>query len=98
MQIYNVDIPQIVEDKIREQALIIALDKPTIAVQWYDMVFEKILSLDSFPERCSESPESQYFTYIVRQLLVGDYRVLFRVVDDTVRILDFKGGRQNKPE
>ena len=98
MQIYNVDIPQIVAAKIREQALLIALDKPSIAVQWYDMVFEKILSLDSFPERCSESPESQYFTYIVRQLLVGDYRVLFRVVDDTVRILDFKGGRQNKPK
>ena len=98
MKIYNVDIPQIVEEKIRDQALVIALDKPAVAVQWYDRIFEKILSLDSLPERCSESPESQYFTYTVRQLLIGDYRVLFRVVDETVRILDFKGGKQNKPE
>ena len=49
------------------------------------------------PERCSEAPESQYFTYVIRQLVIGDYRVLFRVVGDTVRILDFKGGRENKP-
>ena len=98
MQIYNVDLPLIVRDKIREQALVIALDKPSAAMQWYDMVFGKIFSLDSMPERCPESSESQYFTYVVRQLLIGDYRVLFRVVDDTVRVLDFKGGRQNKPE
>jgi len=95
MQIYNVDIPQIVEDKIREQALVIALDKPSVAIQWYDMIFEKILSLDSFPKRCSESPESQYYTYVVRKLLVSGHRVLFRIVDHTMRILDFKSGRQN---
>ncbi len=89
---------QIVEKKIWEQALVIAVDKPSIAMQWYDVVFKKIFSLDSLPEHCSKSPESQYFTYIVRQLLLGDYRVLFRVVDDTVRILDFKGRRQNKLE
>ena len=97
MQIYNVDLPQIIIDKIREQALIIALDKPSVAVQWYDMVFEKIFSLESMPERCPESSESQYFTYSVRQLLIGDYRLLFRVISNTVRVLDFKGGRQNKP-
>ncbi len=98
MQIYNVDIPPIVENKIKEQALLIALDKPSVAKEWYIMVFDKILSLDSLPERCPESPESRYFTYLIRQLLIGDYRVLFRIVDDTVRILDFKGGRENKPE
>lgn len=55
---------------IREQALVIALDKPSVAVQWYDMVFEKIFSLESMSERCPESSESQYFTYVVRQLLI----------------------------
>ena len=62
------------------------------------MVFENILSLESMPERCPESSESQYFTYVVRQLLIGDYRLLIRVVGDTARVLDFKGGRQNKPK
>lgn len=97
MQVYKVDIPRLVEEKIREQARAIALDKPAVAVQWNDMIFEKIFSLDAMPDRCPEASESQYFTYVVRQLLIGDYRVLFRIVGDTVRILDFKGGRENKP-
>lgn len=98
MQIYNVVLPQIIIEKIRKQALFIALGKPSAATQWYDMIFEKIFSLESMPERCLESSESQYFTYVVRQLLIDDYRVLFRVVDDTVWVLDFNSGRQNKPE
>ncbi len=97
MQIYKVDIPELVQEKIREQVLVIALDRPAAAVQWYDMIFEKIFSLDVMPDRCPEASESQYFTYVVRQLLIGNYRVLFRIVGDTVRILDFKGGRENKP-
>jgi hypothetical protein len=95
---YNVDLPPIIIEKIREQALVIALDKPTVALEWYDLVFEKILSLESMSERCPKASESQYFTYDIRQLLIGHYRVLFRLVDDTVRILEFKGGKQNKPE
>ena len=98
MQIYNVDLPQLVIEKIREQALVVALDKPSVAMKWYDLVFDKIFSLESMPERCPKASESQYFTYEIRQLLIGEYRVLFRIVDYTVRILDFKGGKQNKPE
>ena len=66
MQFYKIDIPPVVEDKIREQALTIALDKPAVATQWYDFIFEKINTLNSMPERCAEAPESQYLRYIVR--------------------------------
>lgn len=58
MQIYNVDLPQIVIEKIREQALVIALDKPSVAVQWYDMVFEKIFSLKSMPNAALNHPRA----------------------------------------
>ena len=50
------------------------------------------------PERCPKATESQYFDFEVRHLLSGNYRVLFRVIDDRVLILDFKGGREFKPE
>ena len=36
MPVYDIDIPDLVAEKIREQALFIALDKPAVAVQWYD--------------------------------------------------------------
>ncbi len=93
MQIYNVELPQIIIEKIRKQALFIALDKPSVAARWYDMIFEKIFSLESMPERCLKSSESQYFTHVIRQLLIDDYRVLFRLVGDTVRVLDFNSRR-----
>ena len=70
---YNVDLPLSVIETIREQALVIALDKPSVAMKWYDLVFEKITSLESMPERCPEASESQYFTFVIRQLLIGDY-------------------------
>jgi len=98
MQVYNIVLPQLIIEKIRQQALVIALDKPSVAIKWYDLVFEKIFSLESMPERCPEASESQYFTFVIRQLLIGDYRVLFHIVDNTVRVLEFKGGKQNKPE
>jgi plasmid stabilization system protein ParE len=97
MQSYNVDIPPIVIDKIKQQAHIIALDKPAAALAWYDTVFDKIFTLEAMPNRCPIAPENQFVTYEVRHLLIGQYRVLFRVVGDTVRVLDFKGGKQNKP-
>lgn len=98
MKEYRVVIPPIVEDKIREQALFIAKDKPAVALEWYGHIFEKIDTLESMPDRCPEAPEGPYVLYTLRHLLIGEYRVLFRVVDESVRILDFKGGGQNKPE
>lgn len=98
MKEYQVVIPPVVEDKIREQALFIAEDKPAVALEWYGQIFEKIDTLESMPDRCPEAPESPYVRYTLRHLLIGEYRVLFRVVENSVRILDFKSGRQNKPE
>ncbi len=97
MKEYQVVIPPVVEDKIREQALFIAEDKPAVALDWYGHIFEKIDTLESMPERCPEAPESPYVRYTLRHLIIGEYRVLFRVVENSVRILDFKSGRQNKP-
>ena len=98
MQSYNIDLPHSVRDIIREQALFIALDKPQAAFDWYDDIFEKLETLGSFPERCPKAPESQYFEFEVRHLIIGNYRILFRIIGDTVAILDFKGGREYKPE
>lgn len=98
MKEYRIVIPPVVEDKIREQALFIAEDKLAVALEWYDYIFEKIETLKSMPNRCPEAPESIYVRYILRHLLISEHRVLFRVTGECVRILDFKGNRQNKPE
>ncbi|MBL4802531.1 MAG: type II toxin-antitoxin system RelE/ParE family toxin [Emcibacter sp.] len=94
---YNVHIPQIIKEKIKQQAHIIALDKPNVALDWYDMVFNKIFSLYTMPKRCPEAPENLFTLYTTRHLLIGDYRILFRIIEARVLILDFKGGREKKP-
>ena len=97
MLIYKIEIPQLVQDKIEEQALYIALDKPAVAMQWYDDIFDHIQTLDNMPTRCPFAPENQYIEDEIRHLLIGNYRVLFCIQSDTVIIVDFKGGKQNKP-
>ncbi len=98
MQIYKIVIPQTVEDKIEKQAFYIAQDKPVAALQWYDHIHKKILTLETSPNRCPQAPESQYFDFEIRHLLIGNYRVLFRIESNTVIVLHFKSGKQNKPE
>ena len=98
MQTYKIELPQSVKDIIQEQALVIALDKPQVAFDWYEDIFEKIDTLNALPERCPTAPESQYFDFEVRHLLIGNYRVLFRVLGEIVVVLDFKGGKQYKPD
>ena len=98
MQIYKIELPDSVKHLIREQALYIADDKPQAALEWYESVFTQIDTLKTMPGRCPRAAESQYFDFEVRLLLIGTYRVLFRIIGDTVLILDFKGGREFKPE
>lgn len=61
-----------------------------IAERWARTLHEKILTLATFPERCSVAVESEAFNEEVRQLLVGDgrgqYRVLYSVRGAVVRI------------
>lgn len=94
---YKIQIPPKIQDKIKTQALLIAEDKPLAALQWYDHVYEKIHSLGELPHRCPLVPENVHFDFELRHLLIGNHRILFYVEEKTVVILDFKGGRQNKP-
>lgn len=46
---YNIVIPPTIQDKIREQVLYIAEDKPSAALKWYDDIYDCIYSLGDFP-------------------------------------------------
>ncbi len=98
MQDYEIEIPQFVSDLIDDQTFFIALDKPLVALNWQRDIREKIKTLTTFPKRCSVAPESKHLDFEVRHLLIGEYRVLFYIEGNTVKLLDFKGGAQNKPE
>lgn len=95
MQIYDVRITSEVAEKVRDQALYIAQDKPEVAWRWYENVFEQFEALSDMPERCPIAAESQYLSFETRQLIIGNYRVLFFIDDQTVVISDFKSSWQS---
>ena len=53
---------------------------------WYLTIQEAIESLADFPARCPTAPESHTFATEIRHLLVGNYRILFRIDDETVYV------------
>lgn len=65
----------------------IAEQSPGNATRWYERLLEDILSLEHFPQRCPTAPESDRCGKEIRQLLFGDYRILFTIEGREVRIL-----------
>ena len=52
----------------------------------YEELKRKILSLDRFPRRCPQAPESARSTIELRHLLVGNHRVIFSILGTTVHV------------
>jgi plasmid stabilization system protein ParE len=65
----------------------IAEESPGNAVRWYQRLLDDIRSLASFPHRCPIAPESDALGKEIRQLLFGDYRVLFMIDGTDVHVL-----------
>jgi plasmid stabilization system protein ParE len=93
MQSYKLEVAPIVVEEIREIALFIAQDSVVEALKWADYVEEKIQSLASLPFHCPVAEESQHFPYEIHHLIIGNYRVLFRIDDKTVKVLHVRSGR-----
>ena len=70
----------------------IALDSSSRAVAWREMLLGRIESLSRMPRRCRKALESRKLGQEVRQMLFGDYRVLFVISDRTVIVLHVRHG------
>jgi plasmid stabilization system protein ParE len=70
----------------------IASDSPDHARRWLNGVLRAIRGLASFPRRCPLAPENDAFAEEIRQLIYGDYRVLFTIEDSQVRVLHIRHG------
>jgi plasmid stabilization system protein ParE len=72
----------------------IAETAPMNAARWFNRIQRAIASLDTMPERYSTAPESAAFGYEIRQLIYGNYRVLFIIRENTVHVLHLRHGAQ----
>ena len=66
------------------------------ADRWFNSLYDKLDSLEMFPERCPLAPESQFFSAEIREAFHGrrqhKYRILLTVTEDEVHILHVRHG------
>lgn len=88
---YHVSLTSRATQDIQAVASRILKSAPTQGAEWLDGLENAVASLEDFPERCGQAPESPGRNgETIRQLLYGSkpnvYRVLFTVDDEKKRV------------
>jgi plasmid stabilization system protein ParE len=78
-----------------EIAEYIAQDKPSAAENWINTVFSKVENLRSAPEIGRIVPEIRINQF--RELLYGNYRIIYRIEKKQISILTIRHGMQILP-
>ena len=79
-------------DRASEITDYIAQDKPSAAEKWIDTVFSKVEQLKSSPEIGRIVPEINDSQF--RELIYGNYRIIYRIEIKQISILTIRHGRQ----
>jgi toxin ParE1/3/4 len=82
-------------DRASEIASYIAQDKPSAAKSWIDTVFSKVERLKSSPEIGRIVPEITDKQF--RELIYGNYRIIYRLEKKQISILTIRHGKQILP-
>jgi len=82
-------------DRASEISDYIAQDKPTAAEKWINTVFSKVEQLKSSPEIGRIVPEIRNNQF--RELLYGNYRIIYRIEQKKISILTIRHGKQILP-
>jgi len=79
-------------ERMEEISDFIAYDKPSAADKWIDSIFNKVKLLKANPEMGRLVPEIE--TPSIRELIFGNYRIIYRYSGDTIRILTVRNCSQ----
>jgi addiction module RelE/StbE family toxin len=82
-------------DRASEIAEYIAQDKPSAAENWINTVFSKVEQLKSSPEIGRIVPEIRNDQF--RELIYGNYRIIYRVEKTQLSIFTIRHGKQILP-
>lgn len=81
--------------RVKDIANYIAHDKPLAAEKWIEKIFNKVSLLSQFPEmgrKISETDNAK-----IRELIFGNYRVIYRFDKNKILILTVRHGKQILP-
>lgn len=82
-------------ERVGEIAEYIARDNPAAAVTWIDSIFAKVGNLGDFPESGRHLPETRRTD--LREIVFGNYRIVYRLRDMEIVILTVRHFRQILP-
>jgi addiction module RelE/StbE family toxin len=82
-------------DRVSEIAEYIARDNSEAAKSWVDTVFERVAGLKTHPESGRIVPEIN--NRAIRELIYGNYRIVYRVEEKKVSMLTVRHGKQILP-
>ncbi|MRR16798.1 MAG: type II toxin-antitoxin system RelE/ParE family toxin [Deltaproteobacteria bacterium] len=82
-------------DRASEIAEYIALDKPTAADKWINTLFSKVEQLTLSPKSGRIVPEIEDEQF--RELIYGNYRIIYRIEKKHLSILTIRHGMQILP-
>jgi len=82
-------------ERVAEIASYIAEDKPAAAEKWIRDVFARTRQLALFPQSGRHLPETSRRD--VRELIWGNYRIIYRIRPDQVAILTVRHTKQVLP-
>ncbi len=89
---YQVELAERAENDIEEAFAFIRNRAPLNAVRWRRALEAKLDLLQRMPNAFALAPENQDWIGEVRQLLFGQYRILYTIVESTVYVLTVRHG------
>ncbi len=93
---YNVWWSETAEKDLVSIIEYIARDNPLQARKTFGEIKKRAESLNAFPDRGRTVPELQnQGITLYRELIIGPWRVMYRVTDDSVYVLSALDSRQN---
>ncbi|MGB3648420.1 MAG: type II toxin-antitoxin system RelE/ParE family toxin [Desulfobulbales bacterium] len=82
-------------DRTTEIAEYIAQDNPSAAWIWVETLFDKVQLLKSSPKSGRIVPETNQEN--IRELIYGNYRIVYRVEKSMISVLTVRHGKQILP-
>lgn len=82
-------------ERASEISAYIAQDNPTAATKWVETIFKKVEQLKSSPQSGRIVPETN--NQDIRELIHGNYRIIYRVESSRISVLTIRHGKQILP-
>lgn len=83
-------------DRISEISGYIAQDSPNAAERWVHSIFDRVEQIEDFSESGQPVPETKRKD--IQQLIISNYRIIYRLEPDVISILTVRHCRQILPD